>query len=79
MGNSGARIVLLGAPNPHVSTKYMRDTDAIIFSEILEFALGLSTPMKGHEPFHGLPHLQAFRLIRAIFLAEIGEISLANR
>ncbi|KAL0071380.1 hypothetical protein AAF712_001237 [Marasmius tenuissimus] len=79
MGNSGARIVLLGAPNPHLSTKYMRDTDAIVFSEILEFALGLNTPMKGHESFHGLPHLQAFRLIRAIFLAEIGEVSLANR
>ncbi|KAL0581708.1 hypothetical protein V5O48_000290 [Marasmius crinis-equi] len=79
MGNASARIVLLGAPNPHTSTKYIRDTDPIIFSEILEFALGLHTPAKGHEPFPGLPHLQAFRLIRAMYLAEIGEVSLAKR
>ncbi|KAF9264646.1 hypothetical protein L218DRAFT_862380 [Marasmius fiardii PR-910] len=74
-----ARVILLGAPHPQTSTKSLRNTDTIIFSEILEFALGLNTPMKGHEPFHGLPHLQAFRLIRAIFLAEIGEIALASR
>ncbi|ESK97004.1 copii vesicle coat protein [Moniliophthora roreri MCA 2997] len=79
VGNPSARVVLLGAPNPQTSTKFLRDTDAIIFSEILEFAMGLTPPVKGHEPFQGLAHLQAYRLVRALFLAEIGEISLANR
>ncbi|KAG7092495.1 hypothetical protein E1B28_008846 [Marasmius oreades] len=76
---TGARIILLGAPHPQISTSSLRNNDAVVFSEILEFALGLNPPVKGHEPFHGLPHLQAFRLIRAILLAEVGEIALASR
>uniref|UniRef100_A0A8H7Y1B2 Protein transport protein sec16 n=1 Tax=Psilocybe cubensis TaxID=181762 RepID=A0A8H7Y1B2_PSICU len=75
-GNPSTRITLVGSKNPGEA---MKDSDAIILSEILEFAMSLVPTVKGHEPFHGLPHLQAYRFIRAISLAEIGDIQLANR
>ncbi|KAG1753477.1 Sec23-binding domain of Sec16-domain-containing protein [Suillus lakei] len=66
IGSPSGRIVIL-------------DTDPIILSEIAEFALSLKSIPKGQEPFHGLPHLQAYKLIRASYLAEIGEIQAASR
>jgi len=41
--------------------------------------MSLVPTVKGQEPFHGIPHLQAYRFMRAVLLAEIGEIQLANR
>lgn len=57
----------------------MSDPDPIILSEIHEFALSLAPLAKGQEVFGGLPHLQGYRLIRAICLAELGDVSIANR
>ncbi|KAI6109003.1 Sec23-binding domain of Sec16-domain-containing protein [Pisolithus croceorrhizus] len=37
-----------------------------------------STP-KGQESFLGFPHLQAYKLIRAVYLAEIGHVQAASR
>jgi len=54
----------------------MKDMDPLILSEILEFALAL---VKGQDAPHGMPHLQAYRFIRAVSLAEIGDMQLANR
>lgn len=51
----------------------------MIFSEIVEFARSLATPAKGQEPFLGIAHLQAYRFIRAIALAEIGDIQQAHK
>ncbi|PPQ93302.1 hypothetical protein CVT25_014431 [Psilocybe cyanescens] len=76
MGNPSARITLVGSKNP---AEAMKDSDAIILSEILEFAMSLVPTVKGHEAFHGLPHLQAYKFIRAVSLAAIGDIQLANR
>ena len=76
--NPAARLQLIGAVNPQ-SCSFFRDPDAIIFTEIAEFALSLATPAKGQEPFVGLPHLQAFKLLRAYSLAELGFVQLANR
>ncbi|KAF8964701.1 Sec23-binding domain of Sec16-domain-containing protein [Flammula alnicola] len=76
LGSPSARITLVGSRNPADVTK---DSDALIFSEILEFALSLVPTVKGQEPFHGIPHLQAYRFIRAVSLAETGDIQLANR
>ena len=71
--------MLLGSlPATHSPTFY-KESDPIVFSEILEFAMSLATPVKGQEPFIGLPHLQPFRLIRAASLAEAGHVQLANR
>ena len=78
MGGS-SRLMLLGCPPASHSPLFYKDMDPIIFSEILEFAMSLATPVKGQEPFVGLPHLQPFRLIRATSLAEVGHVQLASR
>ncbi|KAJ7632637.1 Sec23-binding domain of Sec16-domain-containing protein [Roridomyces roridus] len=79
IGNPSARIVLVGSRSPQVWPSFYKDSDPVILTEILEFALSLATPAKGQEPFYGLPHLQAYRFIRAISLAELGELQLASR
>ncbi|KAI8998549.1 Sec23-binding domain of Sec16-domain-containing protein [Trametes punicea] len=81
LGGMGShpRLTLLGSPSPAVSPIYYKDPDPIIFSEIAEFAMSLATPVKGQEAFVGLPHLQPYRLLRAVCLAEIGHVQLANR
>lgn len=67
------RMALLGAPSPMASTSYLRDLDAFILSEIYEFSHALIPPAKGQEAFPGLAHLQAYRLLHAWQLAELGE------
>ncbi|KAM6500508.1 Sec23-binding domain of Sec16 domain containing protein [Amanita muscaria] len=79
LGNPAVRIVLVGSSSPAAVPNFSADLEPIIFSEIVEFALSLSPITKGQEAFAGLPHLQAYRFIRAVSLAEIGEIQLANR
>ncbi|OAX44673.1 hypothetical protein K503DRAFT_705929 [Rhizopogon vinicolor AM-OR11-026] len=79
IGSPSARVVLIGSRNPHSWPAFFKDTDAIILSEITEFALSLKSTPKGQEPFRGLPHLQAYKLIRASYLVEIGEIQSASR
>ncbi|KAG1782517.1 Sec23-binding domain of Sec16-domain-containing protein [Suillus placidus] len=79
IGSPSGRIVLIGSQNPHTWPSFYKDTDPIILSEIAEFAFSLKSVTKGQEPFHGLPHLQAYKLIRASYLAEIGEIQAASR
>uniref|UniRef100_D8PSY6 Protein transport protein sec16 n=1 Tax=Schizophyllum commune (strain H4-8 / FGSC 9210) TaxID=578458 RepID=D8PSY6_SCHCM len=75
----GARIVLLGSRGPQALPNFDKDPDAVVFSEIGEFAMSLATPIKGQEPFRGFPHMQAYRLLRAATLAELGEVQLAQR
>ncbi|KAJ7109395.1 Sec23-binding domain of Sec16-domain-containing protein [Mycena epipterygia] len=79
IGNPSARIVLLGSRSPQVWPSFYKDSDPVIFTEILEFSLSLAPPVKGQDAFYGLPHLQAYRFIRAMALAELGEVQLANR
>lgn len=79
MGAPTVRVVLYGAPSPHVKPNFWKDPDPIIFSEIVEFALSLTPPTKGQEAFPGVPHLQPYRLIRAAALAEMGHVQIANR
>ena len=79
LANPSTRVVLLGSCSPQVWSSFYKDSDAIIFTEIAEFALSLSTPVKGQEAFNGLPHLQVYKLILATSLAEMGYIQVANR
>jgi len=79
LGGPGTRLVLLGSQNPHTNPVFFRDPDPIIFTEIAEFALSLKAPTKGQEPFHGFPHLQAYKFIQASYLADIGHIQSATR
>lgn len=73
------RMVLLGSESPSTSRHFEKDDDAIIFSEIAEYAHSLLPTAKGQDAYAGLPHLQAYKLIRATRLAEMGHISLATR
>jgi len=75
-GTPGARLTVIGSKNP---ANAFKDPDSVIFSEILEFSMSLVPTVKGQEPFHGLPHLQAYRFIRAAYLTEIGDMQLASR
>ena len=71
--------MLLGSRSPQTSPKFGNDQDCIVLTEILEFALSLLPTAKGQEPFQGLPHLQAYRLLRAMSLMELGHVRLASR
>ena len=79
LGGPGTRLVLLGSQSPHINPVFSRDPDPIIFTEIAEFALSLKAPTKSQEPFHGFPHLQAYKFVRAAYLADIGHIQSATR
>ncbi|KAG6376165.1 Sec23-binding domain of Sec16-domain-containing protein [Boletus reticuloceps] len=79
LGGPGTRLVLLGSQSPHINPVFFRDPDPIIFTEIAEFALSLQAPIKGQEPFHGFPHLQAYKFIQATYLADIGQVQTATR
>ncbi|GJJ12130.1 hypothetical protein Clacol_006371 [Clathrus columnatus] len=72
------RMVIVGSENPLTLPNFNKDLDFTLLSEVVEFALSLSSP-KGQEPFSGLPHLQAYKLLRAYHLAEIGSVEAANR
>lgn len=72
-------MTLVGSLSPTATPNFHVSDDAIIFSEIVEFALSLATPSKGQEPFHGLHHLQAYKFVRAASLAEMGHMLAASR
>lgn len=76
---SAARIVLLGSANPAITHNFCKDQDPFIFSEILEFALSLAPATAGQEAFTGFAHLQAYRLLRAWHLVEMGYDRQAQR
>ena len=78
LGSPSSRVILIGSRNP-LNCNLNVDKDPIIFSEIAEFAMSLSTPQKGQEAFGGFLHLQPYKLIRAASLAELGHIQAAHR
>lgn len=76
---TGARFTLLGLSNPKGSSAFVQDLDGILMTEILEFAQGLVPAVKGQEPFPGIPHLQAYKLVHAHQLADLGEVTRAQK
>jgi hypothetical protein len=79
LGNASARVVLVGSQSPQTFPNFAKDPDPFIFSEVVEFALSLAAPTRGQDPYQGIPHLQPYRFIRAMALAEIGDLQLASR
>lgn len=79
IGTPNAKVTLLGSQSPQTLPYFQANTDAFIFTEILEFALSLTPVAKGQDTFGGVAHLQPYRLIRAAQLAETGHVSLALR
>lgn len=76
---SPGRVVLVGSRGPTAVPNFHVDDDAIVLSEIVEFALSLAPLSKGQEPFNGLLNLQPYKLVRAVSLAEMGHVVAANR
>jgi hypothetical protein len=76
---SPGRVALVGSRGPTVVPNFHVNDDAIVLAEIVEFALSLAPLSKGQEPFNGLAHLQPYKLVRAVSLAEMGHVLAANR
>ncbi|GAA6001466.1 uncharacterized protein JCM10292_006268 [Rhodotorula paludigena] len=76
-GLPGSRITLVGS-TPQVNSTNL-EIESIQLTELVEFALSLVPTVKGHEPFVGFPHLQAFRLYHAAVLADAGQIAQAHK
>ncbi|KAI0273647.1 Sec23-binding domain of Sec16-domain-containing protein [Gloeopeniophorella convolvens] len=79
IGSAAGRVPLVGSRGPTASPNFHVDDDAIVFSEIVEFALSLAPQSKNQEPFNGLSHLQSYKLVRAASLAEMGHVQVASR
>ena len=81
LGNIGTpgRVTLVGSRDPTATPNFHLSDDAIVFSEIVEFALSLVTPSKGQESFNGFPHLQTYKFVRAASLAGMGHMLAASR
>jgi len=73
--NPEASFVLLGADHKSQTAGLGSDLDAIMLTEVYEYALSLA-PTPGTSPI--IPHLQAFKLIHAYELAEHGSRSEAQ-
>ncbi|CAE6420436.1 unnamed protein product [Rhizoctonia solani] len=79
LSTPSVRVVLLGSESPSTSRNFEKDDDAVIFTEIAEYAYSLVPTVKGQDVYAGLPHLQAYKLLRAAKLAEMGHVTLASR
>ncbi|KAK7607852.1 Sec23-binding domain of Sec16-domain-containing protein [Phyllosticta paracitricarpa] len=66
--DASAHVVLLGADHINQRFELGRDIEPILLTEIFEFAVTLSAPAAPPA----IPHLQAFKLIHALALAEYG-------
>jgi hypothetical protein len=73
------RIALFGSEHPAQARSFHTDLLPVVLSEVAEYGLSLTAPIKGQEPYPGLPHLQAYRLWHAACLTETGDVSLALR
>lgn len=75
----GVRWTLLGAQDPLQDPISANNLEAILLTEVVEFAFSLVAVAKGQEPYIGLPHLQAYRVLHARHLADTGHHSKAQK
>lgn len=61
------------------STATDQQTEAMLISEILEYAIWLRPVPKGTETFHGVPGLLQYKLNKAATLFATGDVALAKR
>ena len=64
-----ATIVLLGADHWSQPSNFSQDEDAILLTEVYEFATSV---LSANSQSASIPHLQAYKLQRALVLAETG-------
>lgn len=75
----GVRYSLIGSQHSLQLPSATTEVDAIELTEIVEFALSLVPVPKGQEAYAGLPHLQAYRLVHALRLSDLGLHAQAQR
>ncbi|CDZ96496.1 Regucalcin gene promoter region-related protein (RGPR) [Phaffia rhodozyma] len=72
------------APRVHLYTMSTHpgrhiDLDAVIITELIEYALSLIPVLKGQEPFRGIDYLQPYKLLHALTLVESGDVARAQK
>ncbi|WAQ88928.1 hypothetical protein PtA15_10A351 [Puccinia triticina] len=77
--DNGNRISLLGSPAISNPERPGLDLEAVMLTEVLEFALSLSPVPKNVDQFIGIPHLQAYRLALGLEYATFGLVDRANK
>jgi hypothetical protein len=75
----GPRLCFLGHDFRRSSSLSTINTDALVMTEIFEFALSLAPAARGQEPFIGLPAFQAWRLVLAYRMTELGHTVKAQK
>ncbi|KAG0147708.1 hypothetical protein CROQUDRAFT_670305 [Cronartium quercuum f. sp. fusiforme G11] len=76
---NGARICLLGSdPRPSRVGPGL-DVEAVMLTEVLEFALSLAVVNKGQEAFMGIPHLQPYKLAMGYEYATAGLVTISYK
>ncbi|KAH9817670.1 Sec23-binding domain of Sec16-domain-containing protein [Melampsora americana] len=75
---NGTRISLLGC---HMQTSNAGPglVEAVMLTEVLEFALSLAVVSKGQDTFIGIPHIQGFKLALAYEYATSGSVTIAQK
>jgi COPII coat assembly protein SEC16 len=66
------KVTLYGSPDGTVNP------EALIYSELVEYALSQAPVPKGKDAFSGIPHLLPYKLRKAWQLLEFGNASLAR-
>ena len=77
--DNGSRISLLGSPAISIPDGPGLDLEAVMLTEVLEFALSLSPVPKNLDQFIGIPHLQAYRLALGLEYATFGLVDRASK
>lgn len=75
----GVRYSLIGARHALQTPTSARDMEAIMLTEVVEFALSFIPVVKGQEPYIGLPYLQGYRTMHALELSDMGMHSSAQK
>lgn len=78
-GMPAVRYSLIGADVAQRTPTSARDLEAIMLTEVVEFALSLVPAVKGQEAYVGLPYLQGYRTMHALELSDIGMHSAAQK
>mgnify|MGYP002712869013 CR=1 FL=1 len=57
----------------------LKDMDALLMTEVLEYALALAPTPKGHEAYAGIPALAPYKLALAVVYDELGDAVRAKK
>lgn len=76
---NGTRLSLLGCHMQASNTGPGLNVEAVMLTEVLEFALSLAVIGKGQDNFIGIPHIQGYKLAVAYEYATSGLVTTAHK